>query len=62
MGISSSLKIHPTSGFPFVNCKGVIEVMGLPISLNGYFGIASVDGLLDMSNSESPTPSEGISA
>jgi hypothetical protein len=62
MGVSSSLKIHPASGFPFVNCKGVIEAMGLSISLNDCFGIASVAGLLDMSDSESPNPCEGISA
>jgi len=61
MGVSSSLKIHPTSGFPFVNCKGVIEAMGLPISLDDCFKIASVAGFLDMSDSESPTPWEGIS-
>jgi hypothetical protein len=47
MGISSSPKIHPASGVPFVNCRGVIEAMGLLISLDGFSGITTVSGLLD---------------
>jgi hypothetical protein len=61
MGISSSLKIHPTSGYPFVNYKGVIIEIGLSISLDGCFRVTSVADLFDMSDSESPDPCEGIS-
>jgi hypothetical protein len=58
----SSLKIHPTSRFPFVNCKGVIIEIELPVSLDGCFRETSLTGLSDMSDIESPDPCEGISA
>jgi len=62
MGVSSSLKIHLTLGFPFVKCKGVIIAIRLLISLYGCFRVTSMTILFDMSDSESPDPYEGISA
>jgi hypothetical protein len=62
MGASSSLKIHPASGFPFVNFKGVIIAIGLSISLDDCLGVASVVGLLDVICGVLPTFCEGISA
>jgi hypothetical protein len=62
MGVSSSLKIHPASGFPFVNCKGVIIEIRLSISLDGCFRVTSLTSLFDLRNNESPDPYKGISA
>jgi hypothetical protein len=62
IGVSSSLKIHPSSGFPFVNCKGVTIAIGLLIGLDVCFGVTSVTGSFGASESESHDPYEGISA
>ena len=56
IGVSSSLKIHPASGVPFVNCREVIEAMGLSISLDGFYGITIVPGLLDAGDGVTLTP------
>jgi hypothetical protein len=48
MGVSSLPKIHPASGVPFVNCRGVIEAMGLPISLDGFSRIKTSPGFLSL--------------
>ena len=61
IGVRSSLNIISTSVFPFVNCKGVTDAMGLPISLNDYVMVACVPRSLDVSNGVSPTSFEGIS-
>jgi hypothetical protein len=61
MGIISSLKIHPTSGFPFVNCKGVITTIELSISFDDCLGVASVVGSLDVIVGVLHTFCEGIS-
>jgi hypothetical protein len=62
IGVSSSLKIHPSSGFPFVNCKGVTIAIRLSICLDVCFRVNSVTGSFGTSESESPNPCEGIFA
>jgi hypothetical protein len=47
MGVSSSSKIHPALGVPFMYYRGVIEMMGLPISLDGFSRVTTVAGLFD---------------
>jgi hypothetical protein len=61
MGIGSVLKIHPSSGFPFVNCKGVMIAIKLSIFLDVFWGVASVTNSFGMSESDPPDPCEGIS-
>jgi hypothetical protein len=39
MGLNSSLNIHPYSIFPYVDCKGVIEVMGSVICFDDLAGV-----------------------
>jgi hypothetical protein len=33
----SSIKMTSVFGFPLLNCKGVTHLIGLPISVDGYF-------------------------
>jgi hypothetical protein len=46
MANTSSPKIHPASGTPFVDCSGVTEKMGLPIYLDDFLGVTTEVGLL----------------
>jgi hypothetical protein len=61
IGVRYSLNIVPSSGFPLVDCKGVMDRMGLSIYLDVCFMAASVNGSFDVGNGVSPTPFEGIS-
>jgi hypothetical protein len=61
IGVRSSLNIVPASGFPLVDCKGVTNGMGLSISMDVCFMVASVTGSFDVDKGVSPTPFEGIS-
>jgi hypothetical protein len=46
MGVNSSPKIQPASGIPFVDCKGVIEMMGLLTCLDDFLGLTTEVGSL----------------
>jgi hypothetical protein len=46
MGGISSPKIHPTSGTPFVDCRGVTEMMGLSIFLDDFPVVTTEVGFL----------------
>jgi hypothetical protein len=46
MGVSSSPKIHPASGIPLVDCRGVTEMMGLLICLDDFPRVTTEAGLL----------------
>jgi hypothetical protein len=61
IGVKSFLNIIPALGFPFVDCKGVTDGMGLPISLDACVMIASMTGSFDGNKGVSPTPFEGVS-
>jgi hypothetical protein len=41
MGLNSSLNIHPASIFPYVDCKGVTDVIGSPIFFADFPGVAT---------------------
>jgi hypothetical protein len=62
IGVRSSLNICPASGFPFIDCKGVIDGMGLSIYVDICFMESSATNSFDLDNGVSPTPFEGISA
>jgi hypothetical protein len=60
IGVKSSLDIIYGLGFPLVDCKGVMDGMGLPISLDACFRIASVFGSFDGDKGVFPTPFEEV--
>jgi hypothetical protein len=46
MGVNSSSKTQPASGTPFVDCRGVIEMMGLSTCLDDFPGVTTEVGSL----------------
>jgi len=45
IGVRSYIKMASELGFPQLDCKGVNEIMGLPISVDSFFSIVLVVGL-----------------
>jgi hypothetical protein len=54
--VRSSIKMTSELGFPRLDCKGVNEIMGLPISVDGCFSVVLVTGLSGVDETMYPVP------